>query len=254
MTALAVRILAFTHAGAVRPHNEDCLAVGGRIESAPMTEPIEIVHDLAQPVVLMVCDGMGGHNAGEVASDLAIRKLVRDLPGGAAESALAESLRRANQIVFDAAAIEPGRAGMGTTVAGIRIAAEGAFWFNVGDSRIYRYRNGFMRQLSIDDSGPTGGLTQALGGAGAFIDVEPHVGDEPVVAGWRYLICSDGLTDMVSFEEIEAALAEAPEIAVRRLFDAAMAAGGHDNISILLALVEGWVDTIEADVPGGDDV
>jgi serine/threonine protein phosphatase PrpC len=142
----------------------------------------------------------------------------------------------------------PENKGMGTTVAGLLFRQSGHLHFNVGDSRVYRFKAGFLRQLSIDDvrspaADPAEGrrgstvLTQCLGGAVAMSEIAPHVGTEPVVAGWRYLLCSDGLTDMVPLERIEAILnehADDPD-AVAALLAAALAGGGEDNISIIVA-------------------
>jgi len=83
--------------------------------------------------------------------------------------------------------------------------------------------------------------------------VEPHIDDEPIVAGWRYLICSDGLTDLVPFDVIETTLASSAEVAVRSLFDQAMRAGGHDNISLVLIDVEDSITVNEASVSGGEN-
>ncbi len=77
-----------------------------------------------------------------------------------------------------------------------------------------------------------------LGGAGAYIEVIPHVGREPLVPGWRYLLCSDGLTEHVDLDALEATMAGQDEIAVNGLFERSMAAGGRDNISIILVRIE----------------
>jgi serine/threonine protein phosphatase PrpC len=126
---------------------------------------------------------------------------------------------------------------MGTTVVGLLLSATRAVWFNVGDSRIYRHRGGRLEQLSVDDvpSGPRSGLiTQTLGGSPGFLPMAPHIGEEDLVLPSRWLLCSDGLTDMLGDAEIERALAASDEDALRALFTAAMQAGGADNISIVL--------------------
>lgn len=237
MSGLVIQVQALTHRGAVREGNEDRIVVGDWSEAGVMAEPRVSDHDLGGPLGVMVCDGMGGHNAGEVASAIAAETLVPILSQAADATSLAAILRATNRAIFDAAAETPARRGMGTTAAGLHITADGLFWFNVGDSRIFRHRDGFLRQLSVDDIGASGGLTQALGGADAFLEIEPHVEPEPLNPGWRYLLCSDGLTDMVAEEAIEAAINEAPDTAVDRLFQSAMAAGGKDNISIILVSV-----------------
>lgn len=254
MAATRLKVLAFSHPGAVRMHNEDSVAIGTWIATDSMPSPVASVHDLSDPISVIVFDGMGGHNAGEVASRLAAMALSAALKRRLDADALAAEIKVVNQAVFDAAGSSPDHAGMGTTVAGLWFCTERAFWFNVGDSRVYRYRDDFLRQLSIDDIGISGGITQALGGAASFINVEPHVDEEPIVPGWNYLICSDGLTDMVPFDAIEAALSEPPEIAIRSLFESAMAAGGHDNISLVLIEVEAPIEVSGTDALGGDNV
>ena len=249
MTDAFLRVAALTHQGARRSGNEDTICVGAWVRGEPMPSARDTRHELSTPIVCLVCDGMGGHDAGEVASALAARTLSISLNGPATEGSIAKAIREVNADVFRAADGAGGRAGMGTTVAGLWFSDQGLIWFNVGDSRVYRFRDGFARQLTVDDvrTQPDGSrvghvITQALGGAERFIEIDPHVGDEPLVMGWRYLICSDGLTDMVPIEVIEAKLALDLEAALEGLFSAAMAAGGEDNISIVLASVESAAD------------
>jgi serine/threonine protein phosphatase PrpC len=135
---------------------------------------------------------------------------------------------------------------MGTTVAGIAVGSGGVVVFNVGDSRVDRIGARGLVQLSTDDTpGPkladgrtaahtTALITQTLGGADVLNEVEPHVLEEPLEAGARYLICSDGLTDLLDLADIGAELEEDDEASVSALFRAAMAKGGHDNVSIIL--------------------
>jgi serine/threonine protein phosphatase PrpC len=118
--------------------------------------------------------------------------------------------------------------------------------FNVGDSRVYRIEGGALVQLSTDDTpgpkladGRTAALTsnlitQTLGGAHHLAGIEPHVVSESLVDGARYLICSDGLTDLLDRPTLEALLARNDEASAKALFEAAMARGGTDNISLIL--------------------
>jgi serine/threonine protein phosphatase PrpC len=126
---------------------------------------------------------------------------------------------------------------MGTTVAGLLLTANRAVWFNVGDSRVYGQRAKRFELLSIDDVPPgprSGVITQTLGGFCTFVPIEPHMGTEELVLPSRWLVCSDGLTDMVDDRDIERALAASDEEAVCTLFDLAMRAGGADNVSIIV--------------------
>jgi serine/threonine protein phosphatase PrpC len=248
-----VHVTAFTHVGRVRAGNEDAIVVGEWISDPEMTAPFTLSQRLADPLVCAVADGMGGHAAGEVASRYAARCLGGESYDGGA-GAVAEALHAINAELYQAMAGEPSLAGMGTTVAGLVLWPTELVWFNVGDSRVYCC-DGALTQVSIDDvpaqAFKTGVITQSLGGSLALKRVAPHVGREPLPVPSRWLICSDGLTDMLSDAEIARCLGEAPdaandnlagqgveggapEAAALRLFDAAMAAGGVDNISLVI--------------------
>jgi protein phosphatase len=143
----------------------------------------------------------------------------------------------------------PALEGMGTTVAGLHVAPSGLAVFNVGDSRVYRIKPAGLVQLSTDDTpGPkladgrtaahtTALLTQSLGGWHEPDGIAPHVLAEPVERGGRYLICSDGLSDLLDPEAIAAHIGDDDAVSISALFDAAMAAGGGDNVSIVLVRV-----------------
>jgi PPM family protein phosphatase len=207
-----------------------------------MPGPRQSRHELAAPLMCAVADGMGGHAAGEVASRVAIERLVAERFACAEASAVAAALAAVNAELYRTMQADRSLAGMGSTVAGLLLAAGRVLWFNVGDSRVYRERDGCLQQLSIDDVPPgarSGVITQSLGGALAFTPVEPHVGVGELGTSGRWLVCSDGLTDMLSVAEIERCMADDDEQAVLGLFEAAMAAGGADNISIVLASIGG---------------
>lgn len=240
-------IVAFTHTGRVRDHNEDSITVGEWVRNEPMVEPQVFSIDLQGPLVVLVADGMGGHNAGEVASRLAAERIGRlvsraDLDGAEIEAAV----REVNREIFARMAEQPDWLGMGSTVVGLACVGGRAWVFNVGDSRCYRVQDGFLAQITIDDardapsdceSRPgrkSGAITQALGGAASFIEVLPHVQEVRVRPGSVFLLCSDGLSDMVTLDEMEAALTADLTTAARGLFERAMEAGGEDNISIAL--------------------
>jgi multidrug efflux pump subunit AcrA (membrane-fusion protein) len=132
-------------------------------------------------------------------------------------------------------------AGMGTTVAGLRIAADGILVFNVGDSRVYRVQDGFLSQLSIDDVPAqrmkrSGLVTQSVGGGKRFTEIRPHVLRQSF-GPWTYLLCSDGLYDAVKIEDMEASLDADLGNAARRLLERALANGARDNVSALLVRI-----------------
>ncbi|WP_345556515.1 PP2C family protein-serine/threonine phosphatase [Streptomonospora halophila] len=243
-----VTVTALTHRGAVRTANEDAVVMGAlTIASANMTMPVRCVLPVGEPVILAVADGLGGHAAGEIASEHAVHRMAEMSPRLTSPDDVDVLLKNIDEEIKDHATQHTEFSGMGTTVAGLLLNTDGNFWFNVGDSRTYRLEGTRLRQLSQDDSPPlppsddgkpvtTNFITQSLGGSGSTAMV-PHVGrdNEPDPGAW--LMCSDGLSDLVPLEEMERIIAEAgsDEGAVHGLWQAAMEASGRDNISILLA-------------------
>jgi PPM family protein phosphatase len=240
----------FTHEGALRAANQDSVALGDWIESAPMAAPRVMVREVDGPVLALVADGMGGHAAGEVSSRAAAEYLVSQAIRATGAPEVAAILREAHAEQFALMREQPRLLGMGTTVAGLAVCSGGVVVFNVGDSRVYRIDARGLTQLSTDDTpGPklpdgrtaactTAIVTQALGGSAGPCAIEPHVLAEPLEEGARYLICSDGLTDLLDLADIGAELEEDDEASVRALFEAAMAEGGHDNVSIILVRLQ----------------
>jgi PPM family protein phosphatase len=212
----------------------------------------------ARSPLFAVADGMGGAQAGEVASGLAIGVLDGGLPGGAGsvEQRLADAVRVANEDIHRRSQDEPALEGMGTTFTVAYLGEEELTVAHVGDSRAYRWRDGALEQLT-DDHSLVGELvregrltpeeaeehpqrsiiTRALGPA-PEVEVDTHTWKaEP---GDVYLLCSDGLTSMVHEAGIAAVLAAHPDLddAAWALVDAANDAGGRDNITVVLFLVE----------------
>lgn len=229
---------------------------------------------VAARTLFAVADGMGGHQAGEVASAIAVTVLADtvlaeavgvDRAAGArgAEAAVATTaadlrwaVLRAHDEITAAAAAEMGRAGMGTTLTGLAVVtADGTEnWavFNVGDSRVYRMADGLLTQLTVDHS-----EVQELVASGrldreqARSDPRRHIVtrslgslDRPLVDLWvhpptpgeQFLICSDGLTGEVPDDLIAELMrtAESPREAATLLVSAALAAGGHDNVTVIV--------------------
>lgn len=245
---MRVRVFAFTHQGAVRAGNEDTIAVGDWLRSEPMDRPERLTLE-ESPALALVCDGMGGHAAGEVASRAVAEHLVARRAGLSAPEAIARAVEAAGAELFSLMDERPATRGMGTTVAGVVLDERRALVFNVGDSRVFGISGDRVEQLSTDDTpgakladGRTAArtssiITQVLGGhAPQPLDV--HVLEEPVEARDGWLIASDGLTDLVPVESIEACLGDDDGATVRALFEAAINAGGDDNVSILLVRPE----------------
>jgi serine/threonine protein phosphatase PrpC len=247
---ITLRSGAASSAGSVRSLNED-----DYVATAP---------------VFVVADGMGGHRSGEVASGIAVREFQRLLERDRlAPTDVIEAFDRANDRILWRTEQEPDRAGMGTTLTCLVVVDTGGVdhWMlvNVGDSRVYRFAAGALRQLSVDHS-----EVEELVAAGAITrdearvhprrnvitrslgTVRPPVPDEwllPPSRGERFLLCSDGLVDELRDEEIGAVLARhpGPQAAADALVDAAVRAGGHDNVTVVV------VDVVETQGTALDD-
>jgi len=210
---------------------------------------------VCDPPLFAIADGMGGAQAGEVASRLAAAAIAEGERGGHGETDVAELVQAANARVYGHAVEDPAVAGMGTTVtvAVVDAAAGTVVIGHVGDSRAYRIRDERLEQLTADHSlvaelVRTGRLTpeQAVGHPHRSV-ITRAVGTEPsvdvdtftleTVQRDLYLLCSDGLTDMVPDEEILAVADTAgrePDAVARMLVEAANRAGGDDNITVIV--------------------
>jgi protein phosphatase len=208
--------------------------------------------------IFVVADGMGGAQAGEVASKAAADAFDVDLPDGPPEQVLRETIVAANRTIHELARADPSRAGMGTTLTAAIVDAVGeeVAIGHVGDSRAYRLRSGKLEQLTRDHSlveemRRKGQITDAQAedhpqrsiitrALGPEPEVEPDLQTVPAAAGDVFLICSDGLTTMLGEEQIAKLLAGASSMsaAVRALVDEANRAGGRDNITALAFRLE----------------
>ena len=241
MPFLELEPFGVTDAGKVRQNNEDALLVG----------------DGEDETLFVVADGIGGFEAGEVASSLAVEVLKELRPDRSFKTAIAEANRR----ILAAGRTDEKLSGMGTTVVAIRFGgtqreplAEVA---HVGDSRAYLVRGGEMNPITEDHSlvaelVRSGDLTRDQAAEhpqknlitralGADEDVAVDTTVLPIEAGDRVLLCSDGLSDMVSEARISEILLDAPEDperAARGLLAAALDAGGNDNITVIVVDVK----------------
>jgi protein phosphatase len=251
----ALEIAVLTDPGLVRSHNEDAVFADASLGLA------------------ILADGMGGYNAGEVASGMATTMLAENfaqfinaassrdtelLCPEAMDHRLLDEIAAANAAIFHAAEIQPRFSGMGTTLVVACFYDNRVSVAHLGDSRLYRLREGCLEQLTRDhsllqeqlDSGMITAeearhshnrnlVTRALG-----VDpvVETEIHDHEVLAGDIYLICSDGLTDMV--EDVEIALTLETlggnlPLAADQLVQMANENGGRDNVSVVLIKVRG---------------
>jgi serine/threonine protein phosphatase PrpC len=211
----------------------------------------------ARAPVFVVADGMGGARAGEVASRIAVEAFERGLPdSGSPEERLADRIREANRQIHEISRSEHERAGMGTTLTAAYLEDSEVAIAHVGDSRAYLFREGKLKRLTQDHS-----LVGELVRRGKLTEeqAEEHpqrsiitraLGPEPSVDvdTWTYqvrdgdvlLLCSDGLTSMITEEQIAAVLGTESDLerAGDRLIAEANAAGGRDNITVVLARLE----------------
>ncbi|MEM7023224.1 MAG: PP2C family serine/threonine-protein phosphatase [Pseudomonadota bacterium] len=246
--AILLQATAFTHQGAVRARNEDTVAVGDWVMSRPMDQPRILERIVEAPIVCLVADGMGGHAAGDIASRFVAECLAERAAEATDSASLAELMRMVDRGLFEQMDEQPALLGMGTTVAGLHVCPRGLSAFNVGDSRTYRIEATGLVQLSTDDTpGPktadgrtalrkTPIMSQALGGHRPAEDFVPHVLEEPI-DDHHYLICSDGVTDLLDVGTMFDLITDDDAQTATALFDESMAAGGHDNISIVLVRI-----------------
>ena len=203
--------------------------------------------------LFVVADGMGGAQAGEVASAMAVEAFHQDLPDeGSPEERLTARIRSANRRIYDVSRTEHEHAGMGTTLTAVYLADDYLAVAHVGDSRAYIFRDGALTRLTQDHSlveelVRQGKLTEAQAAEhpqrsiitralGIESDVDVDTWSYPMRAGDVVLLCSDGLTSMISEEQVAGILAAEASLdrAGDRLIAAANDAGGRDNITVLL--------------------
>ncbi|WP_330458850.1 Stp1/IreP family PP2C-type Ser/Thr phosphatase [Streptomyces sp. NBC_00820] len=234
--SLSLRFAAGSHKGMIREGNEDSGYAGPRL--------------------LAIADGMGGQAAGEVASSEVISTLVTlddDVPGSDILTSLSHAVRRANDQLRAMVEEDPQLEGMGTTLTALLWTGQRLGLVHVGDSRAYLLRDGVLSQITQDhtwvqrlvDEGriteeeatthPQRSLLMRALGSGDH--VEPDLSIREVRAGDRYLICSDGLSGVVSHQTMEETLAsyQGPQETVQELIQLALRGGGPDNITVIVA-------------------
>ena len=235
---LGLRYTVRTDVGLIRDGNEDCAYAG--------------------PHLLAIADGMGGHAAGEVASGVAIATLApldADTTGIDMLKSLADAIARANESLRRITLSEPSTEGMGTTLTAMLWSDDQIALCHIGDSRAYLLRDGELRQITHDHT-----LVQSLVDEGRLtpeaaanhpkrslvlralqssVPANPDLTMLTARAGDRYLLCSDGLSDVVTNDTIGKTLTDLPDLdeAVTQLVDLAIRAGGPDNITCVLAEV-----------------
>jgi protein phosphatase len=244
-----VTVATKTDLGRVRENNEDKYEFfipedDGRVAS--------------KGLVFIVCDGMGGHEAGQIASELATKTFIDvylSHPSAEPEPALRAAVAAANRFVLDVARAVPSRRGMGTTLSALVLIQDQGYIAQVGDSRIYRLREQAAEQLTVDhtwvEDMVRGGvmereiaethpnrhmLTRAIGTEN---DAEPDVFTFTLREGDVNLLCSDGMTNHVNDEELARILNEnTPGDAAWKLVGAALVGGGSDNTTCIIVRID----------------
>ncbi|MFK0117411.1 Stp1/IreP family PP2C-type Ser/Thr phosphatase [Streptomyces sp. NPDC090994] len=234
--SLSLRFAAGSHKGMIREGNEDSGYAGPRL--------------------LAIADGMGGQAAGEVASSEVISTIVAlddDVPGSDILTSLGTAVQRANDQLRQMVEEDPSLEGMGTTLTALLWTGQRLGMVHVGDSRAYLLRDGVLTQITQDHTWvqrlvDEGRITEEEAGThpqrsllmralGSGDHVEPDLSIREVRAGDRYLICSDGLSGVVSHQTMEDTLAsyQGPQETVQELIQLALRGGGPDNITVIIA-------------------
>ena len=249
-----LRCVGLTDTGRVRDHNEDSIACDSDIG------------------LLVLADGMGGYNAGEIASNIAVKTIVglvrdavaredlslRDSETGLTRPSiiLRDAIHRANKIIYHTSKTQPQCEGMGTTVVACLFYDNRVSIAHVGDSRLYRLRDNRFEQLTLDHSllqelvdrgfysqqeaqraSNKNYVTRALG-VEQTVEVEVH--EEPVQKADYYVLCSDGLSDMIEDEDIHLTISTFSanlETVAKQLIQLSNDNGGRDNVSVIMAHV-----------------
>lgn len=238
-----LRFEATSDIGCVRTNNEDMAYVAGeflrdRSLSGDVSEDVR--------VGFAVADGMGGYEGGEIASEIACRSFASFMKSLQTDDAtigvnlIKQWVLEANRLVYESTALRPELSEMGTTFIGMIVDKSKMWLINIGDSRCYRFRDGVLKQLSTDHSErertgnpdiPGNLIYNFLGNypRDFFSDVSVYA----LMAGDSYLLCSDGLSDLVSEELIEENIFE-----TGKLLQLAKEAGGRDNITLITIQID----------------
>jgi PPM family protein phosphatase len=235
------QVWAATHVGHVRRANEDSYCVGDWLcdrSNGGWQGQIDCTLGWA-----VVADGMGGHAAGEQASESVVRSVMSLAREARSENDVARMLETANERIYREMYDGNGRPAMGSTVVGVILREKRALIFNVGDSRLYVAQGAKLQQESTDDTIirtiedrqiKTHALTQSLGGSYSRFPITPHIKHIDLENCAGLLLCSDGLTNMLSDDEIAADLSRRRSDPAQSLVSAALDAGGSDNVTVVV--------------------
>lgn len=244
---LNIRVSLNSDVGCIRSNNEDIILILGETYRDCSDDFVVSVNDKGR-FVAALADGMGGHNAGEIASEMAVKafdSFIINLPENLSDhdfrNLVDNEIKEIHNQLINYGFSDPEASGLGTTLIAFVTCENRIYLINVGDSRIYRFRNGILCQLTRDHSEqnrqndsslPSNLIYNCLGGGGesAFADVMEITGK--VYENDTFMLCSDGLSDMVSEEDMELTMNES--FSARNLVKKAKSNGVKDNVSVLL--------------------
>lgn len=247
---IGLEISSASRIGCVREQNEDMILVDNHfVRDDDYNTLLTLNHE--DRYIIAVADGMGGHNRGDVASSDTLHNLqyyYHDIPSGLNASEFNETivgwLESINNFVASKGRADEQYKGMGTTLVGVAYYAGDFYSLNCGDSRLYRFRDGELTQLTTDhslnnmlgSSKHSSIITNCIGGGctSSYIDVVKMTDD--IRPGDIYLLCSDGLTDMVRDARISILLSEGAN--ANLLCEAAIERGGLDNVSACVITIK----------------
>ena len=228
-----MKVYQCTNVGKVRKNNEDSLLV-------------------TEPNIFVAADGMGGAAAGEVASKIlvdTVKNFLANVSEPLDEKVLSKAILKSNAAILREAKENPNLRGMGTTATILHIYKNLAYFAHVGDSRLYRLKNSALEQMTLDHSYVeslvrSGELTPAQAkvhpmkniltqAVGAMEDIQVETGNFKVDGDEKFLLCTDGLTNMVDDDDIKNILIESNNPA-EDLINAALDNGGHDNVTAIV--------------------
>ena len=249
MSTADITVAVVTDVGPTRKRNQDAVLVPGVILSGADRGIWNGALASGAKALVQVIDGMGGHAGGSLAagvSAMMMNELLSGLaPGDEVNTEwIARALQIVGDMVVDVGAIDPRTQVMGAVTAGIVVGARDVAVFHVGDCRVYVVDGGYLSVLTQDHRSRTGALTRSLGGTGKQEIIEADLTSMDRSVARRYLLCSDGLSDTLSFDAITPlAAAGTPIDAADALVDAAITAVSRDNVTVAV------VDVPAADGP-----
>jgi len=237
-----------------RPHNEDAFLCALHTGGSAGDDDAEFSNLVDAPLFFLVADGLGGHDAGDTASAFVVES-IRHIAQAAAnekrvfDEAALETLVKSIHAALLKEGKEKGTPNMGSTLTGILLQKDAPCgFFNAGDSRVYRLRNGFIQQLSRDDSlssvivgAAKNIITNAIGAGMPDVSVASRFSPSIAVAGDVFLMCSDGVHGFISDDDLEMFLVKtsSPPETAKRIVEAAIAHNSDDNCTVVVVKLDG---------------